>query len=90
MADKVFLALQAVDETRSIIEAIQEDNEGVEIDHQPAMIRLTANGKLTVRAETVSEKLGYDWTPQDLQMVVISFGGNVDETDEEFTLSWGA
>lgn len=90
MADKVFLALQAVDESRSIVEAIETDNPDIEVEYQPSMVRLTAPGQMTVKRETVSEKLGRDWSPQELQLVLITFGGNVEETDDEFTLSWAA
>lgn len=45
---KVFLALQAVDETRAIIEAIQEDNENVEVEPQPAMVKISAEKKMVV------------------------------------------
>ncbi len=84
----VFLALQDVDESRPIVEAIQKDNPNVVVEHQPAMIRLTADDRLTVRRETVSEILGTDWDPQDIQLVLISFGGNLEEDDDQFTIYW--
>jgi len=84
----VFLALQDVDEARPVIEAIEKDNPGVQVEHQPAMIRLTAEDQLVVNRDTVSEISGYDWDPQDLQLVLISFGGNVDEDDDHFTIYW--
>lgn len=90
MTDKVFLALQAVDDTRSIVEAIEQDNPEAEVDYQPAMVRITAPGRLTVKRETVSEKLGRDWSPQDLQLVLITFGGNLEEDEDEFVLYWGS
>lgn len=90
MTDKVFLALQAVDDTRSIVEAIEQDNPEAEVDYQPAMVRITAPGSLTVKRETVSEKLGRDWSPQDLQLVLITFGGNLEEDEDEFVLYWGS
>jgi phenol hydroxylase P2 protein len=90
MTDNVFLALQAVDDTRAIVEAIEQDNPEAEVDYQPAMVRITAPGRLTVKRETVSEKLGRDWIPQDLQLVLITFGGNLDEDEDEFILYWGS
>ena len=88
MADNVFLALQAVDETRMIVEAIEEDNPGAKVEYQPAMVRISAPGRLTIKRETVSEKMGRDWAPQEIQLVLISFGGNVEEDENEFTLHW--
>jgi len=85
---KVFLALQAVEETRAIIEAIKEDNEHAVVEQQPAMTRVTAEGKLVVNAQTVSRYVGRDWDPQEIQLVLISLAGNVDEDYDHFTLYW--
>ncbi len=85
---KVFLALQDVDEVRPIIEAIEADNPDAQIENQPAMIRITAPDKLVINRSTVSDILGTDWDPQDIQLVMISFGGNLDEDDDHFTIYW--
>ena len=84
----VFLALQDVDEARPIVEAVLRDNPEAKVEHQPAMIRLTAENKLVVNRETVSEIMGVDWDPQEIQLVLISFGGNIDEDDDHFTIYW--
>ncbi len=84
----VFLALQDVDESRPIVEAIEQDNPEAKVEHQPAMIRITAENRLVVKRDTVSELMGMDWDPQDLQLVLISFGGHVDEDDDHFTIYW--
>ncbi len=85
---KVFLALQSVEETRAIVEAIVEDNQNVEVEQQPAMTKLTAENKLVVNAQTVSRHIGRDWDPQEIQLVLISLAGNVDEDYDHFTLYW--
>ena len=84
----VFLALQDVDEARVIVEAIQEDNPNCEVQNEPAMIRVTAPHQLDVKRETVSDKLGRDWDPQDIQLVLISFGGHLEEDDDLFRVYW--
>ena len=84
----VFLALQDVDEARPVVEAIEKDNPGVRVEHQPAMIRITADGELTVNRDTVTGITGTDWDPQDLQLILISFGGNLDEDDDHFKIFW--
>lgn len=85
---KVFLALQAVEETRAIVEAIKEDNPNVEVENQPAMVKISAEGKLQIKAETVSNHIGRDWDPQELQLVLVSLAGNVDEDYDHFTIFW--
>jgi phenol/toluene 2-monooxygenase (NADH) P2/A2 len=82
------LCLQATDEGRTIAEAIREDNEGVVITNKPAMIQIEREGRITVKAQTVSEALGRDWDPEELQLVLISLGGQIDETDDEFIVYW--
>ncbi len=70
---KVFLALQAVEETRAIVEAILEDNPSAVAENQPAMVKVSAENKLVINAQTVSDKLGRDWDPQEIQLVTVSF-----------------
>ena len=87
---KVFLALQDVDEARPIVEAIEKDNPDAVIEHQPAMVRITTENRLTIKRETVEGITGNDWDPQDVQLVLISFGGNLDEDEDHFTVYWNA
>ena len=86
---KVFLALQDNDDARPIVDAILQDNPAAVVDQQPAMVRITAEGRLVVNRDTVREiKDDPDWEPQDIQLVLISFGGNLDEDDDHFTIFW--
>ncbi|MFW1678113.1 MmoB/DmpM family protein [Pontibacter sp. JAM-7] len=85
---KVYLALQDNDESRYIVEAIEEDNPEVTVIYQPAMVRIEAEGFLVVNRETVEEKLGRDWNMQELHLSLITLGGNVDEDDDKISLSW--
>ncbi|MBA4501484.1 MmoB/DmpM family protein [Marinobacterium marinum] len=85
---KVYIALQDNDESRYIVEAIEDDNAEATVIHMPAMIRIEAENFLTVRRETVEEKMGRDWDVQELHINLITLGGNVDEDDEQLTLTW--
>lgn len=85
---KVYLALQDNDISRYIVEAVEEDNPDVTIDYQPAMIRMEAQDRLVIKRETVEEKLGQEWDVQELHLNLVTLGGNVDEDDEQFVLSW--
>ncbi|QID17630.1 monooxygenase [Nitrogeniibacter mangrovi] len=86
----VFIALQANEETRPIIEAIAADNPNAKIDHQPAMVKIDAENSLVVRRETIEELIGRDFDLQELQINLITLSGHVDETDDELTLHWNA
>ena len=87
---KVYLALQDTEESHYIVEAIEQDNPDATVDFQPAMIRIENEGYLVVRRETVEEKMGRDWEVQALHVNLITLGGNVDETDDELSLTWNA
>lgn len=82
------LCLQATEDGRAIAEAIRKDNEGVVITNKPAMIQIERPGRIEVNAATVSDTLGRDWEPEELQLVLISLGGQVDEDDDQFVVYW--
>ena len=85
---KVYIALQDNDESRYIVEAIEEDNPDATVIHMPAMIRIEKEGRLTVNRETVEEKMGRDWDVQELHINLITLGGNVEEDDDSLSLHW--
>ena len=82
----VYIALQNNEDARGIIEAIEQDNPNASIEHFPAMVKINAPGRLVVNRETVEELIGRDWEIGELQLSLISISGNVDETDDQFTL----
>lgn len=85
----VGIDLQDTDETVGILEAIERDNPDVEIQRHPGMIKVISPGHLTVRRVTVEEVIGREWDTQELQLVIISLNGNVEEWDEdELLLKW--
>jgi phenol hydroxylase P2 protein len=85
---KVYIALQDNDESRYIVEAIEEDNPEATVIHMPAMIRIEMDGRLTVLRATVEEKMGRDWDIQELHLNLITLGGNVEEDDDSLSLHW--
>ena len=87
---KVYIALQDNEESRYIVEALEEDNPDVTVIYQPAMIRIENEGYLVVKRKTVEDKMGRDWEIQALHLNLITLGGNVDETDDELSLTWSA
>ncbi|MGO2363316.1 MAG: MmoB/DmpM family protein [Psychrobacter sp.] len=85
---KVYLALQDNDMSHYIVQAVEEDNPGVTVIYQPAMIRMEREGKLVVNRATVEEKIGREWEIQELQLSLVTLGGNVEEEEDSLTLSW--
>ena len=86
----VFISLLTNDVSRGIVEAIVDDNPEATVAEYPAMVKVDAPGRLVIRRATVEEKLGRRWDVQELHLSLISLSGGIDETDEEFTLQWGA
>ena len=90
MTSNAFIAFQTNDVTRSIVEAIVEDNPGAVVVEQPAMVKIDVPDRLVIRRTSVEEKLGRDFDLQELQLHLITISGHLDETDDEFTLSWNS
>ncbi len=85
-----FIAFQKNEETRCIVDAIVKDNPGAVITEQPAMVKIDVPGRLVIRRATVEEMMGRDFDLQELQVHLITISGHLDETDDEFSLSWNS
>jgi phenol hydroxylase P2 protein len=88
MSSNAFIAFQKNEDTRCIVEAIVEDNPGAVVVDQPAMVKVDVPGRLVIRRSTVEQKLGREFDLQELQVHLITISGHLDETDDEFSLSW--
>lgn len=88
MTSTAFIAFQKNEESRAIVEAIVEDNPGAVVVDQPAMVKVDVPDRLVIRRATVEEKMGRDFDLQELQLHLITISGHLEETDEEFALSW--
>ncbi len=84
----VFIALQANEETRAIIEAIVLDNPEAIVKREPAMVKINAPGRLVVNRETIESIVGRSFDLQEMHIHLITLSGNVDETDDSLTLTW--
>ena len=90
MASNAFIAFQKNEESRCIVEAIVEDNPEAIVTDQPAMVKVDVPGRLVIKRSTVEEKMGREFDLQELQLHLITISGHLDETDDEFTLSWNS
>lgn len=86
----VFIALQANEDTRPIIDAIALDNPAAVINRQPAMVKIDAPDHLVIRRESIEEQLGRAYDLQELQINLITLSGNVDEDEDTLTLTWNS
>lgn len=84
----VFIAFQKNEESRAIVDAIVADNPMAVVSEQPAMVKVDVPGQLLIRRSTVEEVIGRAFDLQELHINLITLSGHIDETDDEFTLSW--
>jgi phenol hydroxylase P2 protein len=87
-AQPVFIAFQANNDTLPIISAILQDNPHAKLNEMPALVKIDAPGKLVIRRETIEEHAGRAFDLRELHINLISLGGEVDESDDEFVLQW--
>ena len=85
---KVFIAFQRNEESRAIVNAIVADNPGARVDEQPAMVKVDMPNRLVIRKSTVEQEIGREFDLQEMHINLITLSGHIDETDDEFTLSW--
>ncbi|HMW24884.1 MAG TPA: MmoB/DmpM family protein, partial [Burkholderiaceae bacterium] len=84
----VFIAFQRNEETRCIVDAILADNPNATVNEQPAMVRVDAPDRMVIRRETIEEQIGRSFDLQEMHINLITLTGHIDETDDEFSLSW--
>jgi phenol/toluene 2-monooxygenase (NADH) P2/A2 len=84
----VFIAFQTNDESRSIVEAILADNPNAVLNEQPAMVKIDVPEEMSIKRASIEERLGRPFDLQELQLHLITLSGHIDETDDEFNLSW--
>lgn len=84
----VFIAFQRNEESRAIVNAIVADNPGARVDEQPAMVKVDMPNRLVIRKSTVEQEIGREFDLQEMHINLITLSGHIDETDDEFTLSW--
>ncbi len=84
----VFIAFQKNEDSRAIVEAIVGDNPDAIVNEQPAMVKVDVPGRMVIRRASIEEQIGRDFDLQELHVNLITLSGHIDETDDEFVLSW--
>ncbi len=84
----VFIAFQANEESRPLVDAIGADNPHAQVVYSPGLVKIDAPNRLVIKRETVEEIIGRRYDLQELQINLVTLSGNLDEDDDEFVLSW--
>ena len=83
------ITLQDNDDARPIIAAIVADNPGTQVLSIPGAVKLDRETSIVVNRASVEDRLGRDWDPQEMHLVIVSMAGNLDEDDDYFAVKWG-
>lgn len=84
----VFIAFQKNEDSRAIIDAILADNPTAIVSDQPAMVKIDVPHRMVIRKSSIEAEMGREFDLQEMQIHLITLSGNIDETDDEFTLAW--
>jgi phenol hydroxylase P2 protein len=84
----VFIAFQANEESRPIVDAILADNPEANAVYSPGLVKIDCPKRLVVRRESIEEQIGRSFDLQQIHINLVTLSGNIDEDDDQFTLSW--
>jgi len=84
----VFIAFQANEESRPIVDAILSDNPEASAVYSPGLVKIDCPGRLVVKRESIEEQIGRPFDLQQIHINLVTLSGNIDEDDDRFTLSW--
>jgi phenol hydroxylase P2 protein len=84
----VFIAFQATEEARPIIEAILADNPGAQVSYSPALVKIDVPQRLIIKRQTIEKLTGQPFDLQQIHVNLVTLSGHIDEDDDQFTLSW--
>ena len=81
--------LQDSEETRPLLEAIEEDNPEANLLRMPGLVKVQAPRELVIRRETVEQRMGREWETHEFQMNIVSYSGHIAVwDDDEIVIKW--
>jgi phenol/toluene 2-monooxygenase (NADH) P2/A2 len=81
--------LQDSEETRPLLEAIEEDNPEANVIRMPGLVKIQAPRELVIRRETVEQRMGREWETHEFQMNIVSYSGHIAVwDDDEIVIKW--
>lgn len=77
-------------EAEAIVEAAQEEQDGVVVTRNAAVVIVSAPNRLEIDPAKVRDHLGRDdWSGPDIQVIMASYFGFITQLDDErITLEW--
>ena len=84
----VFIAFQANEESRPIVDAVIRDNPNAEVVYSPGLVKIDAPNSLIINRETIEEETGRDFDLQEIHINLVNLSGHVEEDEDQLKLSW--
>ncbi len=84
----VFIAFQANEESRPVVDAILADNPEAKAVYSPGLVKIDCPQRLVIKRETIEEQVGRSYDLQQIHINLVTLSGNIDEDDDQLTLSW--
>jgi len=84
----VFIAFQANEDSRPIVDAILADNPSAQAVRSPGLVKIDAPGSLTIHRSSIEAQTGQPFDLQAIHLSLVTLSGHIDEDDDSFTLSW--
>jgi phenol/toluene 2-monooxygenase (NADH) P2/A2 len=86
---QVGVDLQDSEETRALVEAIEQDNPEANLRRMPGLVKIQTAGQLVIKRETVEERMGREWETHEFQVSIVSYSGNIAEwDDDQIVIKW--
>ncbi|SHE63270.1 phenol hydroxylase P2 protein [Ferrithrix thermotolerans DSM 19514] len=77
------------EESEAIVHAVSELNDDIQVRRMPGILRIESSTDIVIDASVVSRLLGREWHPDDMNLSIVSFFGEVKEwDDDEIIIGW--
>ena len=81
--------LQDSEDTRALVDAIEDDNPEANLIRMPGIVKIQTPGQLVINRETVEERMGREWETHEFQVAIVSYSGNIAEwDDDQIIIKW--
>jgi len=85
----VGIDLQDSEESRALVDAIEEDNPDANLTRIPGIVKIQTPGQLVIKRETVEQRMGREWETHEFQVAIVSYSGNIAEwDDDQIVIKW--
>jgi phenol hydroxylase P2 protein len=81
--------LQDSEDTRALVDAIEDDNPDADLIRMPGIVKIQTPGQLVINRETVEQRMGREWETHEFQVAIVSYSGNIAEwDDDQIIIKW--